>query len=194
MGGIVLTPVGRRLDSGKFVLVAHDFARAYDTIDHKLLYAKILSRLPKCMANWIYHLLRDRRACAEVNGVRSRERPFRAGLPQGSVLAPTLYTLWAADLVEELREVLWSSVFVCADEDDTATLSTGATIQQALARTQLLADAMVRWANRNKMSISGPKTQLLILSQWASDAKDASIRVGGVEVRGSPHLKLLLFL
>ena len=61
--------------------------------------------------------------------VRSRERPFRAGLPQGSVLAPTLFTLWSADLIQELRRVPRTSVFVYAD--DTATLSAGSSVELA---------------------------------------------------------------
>ena len=77
----------------KFILTAYDFARAYDTIDHKMLYVKLLRRLPRCLSTWIYRFLRDRRASVEINGTRNAERPFRAGLPQGSVLASTLYTL-----------------------------------------------------------------------------------------------------
>ena len=75
--------------------------------------------------------------------------------------------------------------------DDTATLSAGASISQALARAQHSADAMARWTDRNKMSIAGSKIQLLVLSQWSQDAKNASIRVAGTEVPGTPHLKLL---
>ena len=86
-----------------------------------MIYVKLLRSLPKCMAKWVFGFLRDRRACAEVNGARSSERPFRAGLPQGSVLAPTFFILWSADLIEELRRVPLTSVFAYAD--DTATLS-----------------------------------------------------------------------
>jgi hypothetical protein len=58
--------------------------------------------------------------------VRSSYRAFRAGLPQGSDLGPTLYTLWATDLVEDMRGS-GSEVFMYAD--DTATLSSGPTIE-----------------------------------------------------------------
>ena len=57
--------------------------RAYDVIDHQMLRLKMLQCLPRCITSWIYHFLRDRRACAEVNGVRSSSRPFRAGPPPG---------------------------------------------------------------------------------------------------------------
>ena len=129
-------PRGRPVDgttAEKFVLMAYDFSRAYDVIDHKMLRLKLLRMgLPLCLVRWIWSFLRDRRASVEINGTRSAERIFRAGLPQGSVLAPTLYILWAADLIEELRKIPSTSVYMYAD--DTATLSGGATVDLARAR------------------------------------------------------------
>ncbi|MEM9976946.1 MAG: reverse transcriptase family protein, partial [Cyanobacteria bacterium P01_D01_bin.2] len=126
--------------AARFVLVAYDFSRSYDKIDHRMLLLKMLCHLPKCMASWVFQFLRDRRACAEVNGVRSSGRIFRAGLPQGSVLAPTLFTLWAADLVEAVGPVPSTPVYMYAD--DTATLSTGCTVDLARERAQQAADTM----------------------------------------------------
>ena len=86
-----------------FTFTAYTFSRAYNVIGHRMLHMKVVRLLPRCHANWIFYFLHDRRACEEVNGVRSSSSPFRGGLPQGSVLAPTLFTLWLTDLVEELR-------------------------------------------------------------------------------------------
>ena len=128
-------PRGHPIDgktAARYFLLAFDFSRAYDVIDHQMLRLKMLQCLPRCITSWIYHFLRDRRACAEVNGVRCSSRPFQPGLPQGSVLAPTIFTLWSADLVAELRKVPGTSVYMYAD--DTATLCSGATIEQARDR------------------------------------------------------------
>ena len=154
-----------------------------------MLFLKLLRLLSRCMAVWVFGFLRDQRARAEVNGVRSSERPFRAGLPQGSVLSPTLFILWSADLIEELRRVPRTSVFAYAD--DTATLSAGPTLEQAKIRAQRAADTLAGWARRCKVRIAGHKTQALVLSQWSLDAVDFKLRVDGTEVRGGPHLKLL---
>ena len=50
---------------------------------------------------------------------------------------------------------------------------------------------MVGWAARNKMTIASQKTQIMVLSQWSRDAKDAVIKVSGVPVRATPSIKLL---
>ena len=153
------------MTADKFVLLAFDFSQAYDTVDQKMIYAKLLRSLPKCMAKWVFGFLWDRRACAEINGARSSERPFLAGLAQGSVLAPTLFVLWSADLIEELRRVHWTSVFAYAD--DTATQSAGSSIDLAKRRAQLAADTPARCARRCKLRIAGQKAQALVLSQWS---------------------------
>ena len=99
------------------------------------------------------------------------------------------YTLWSADLTEELRQVTRTDTYMYAD--DTATVSAGATIELALSRAQRSADVMARWATRNKMNIAGSKTQILVLSQWSRDAKNVSLKMAGSDVAASPHVKLL---
>ena len=186
-------PRGRPVEgktAEKFALLAFDFSRAYDVIDHKMLRLKLLRLgVPGCMTRWIWAFLRDRRAAVEFNGTRSRERPFRAGLPQGSVLAPTLYTLWSADLITALETVLGTNIFMYAD--DTATLSSGATIEEASRRAQRAADVITAWAYRWKMRVAGEKTQALVLSQWARDATGLCIKVSGAEVTAGTSLRLL---
>ncbi|KAF0307940.1 RNA-directed DNA polymerase from mobile element jockey [Amphibalanus amphitrite] len=174
----------------RFVLLAFDFSRAYDTIDHRMLHLKLLKLLPRCFATWIFRFLRDRRARVEVNGAHSSERVFRAGLPQGSVLAPTIYTLWAADLIETLRNAS-DRTDVLMYADDTATLSAGATVELAVARAQKSADALARWARHWKMSIAGQKTQALLLTQRSRDERGVQLLVNGTQVTGGTSLHLL---
>ena len=174
----------------KFVLMAFDFARAYDTVDHGLLRVRLLELgVPQCMVNWVWQFLRDRRARVEVNGAMSSERVFRAGLPQGGVLSPALFLLWAAPLATSLKSLPGVTPFMYAD--DTAVLCAGNTVETAQKRAQQAADALVKWARLAKMKVAGEKTQLLVLSQWARDTTNVAIKVAGAPVAASPQLKLL---
>ena len=74
--------------------------------------------------------------------------------------------------------------------DDTASLSAGATLELATGRAQRAADILAQWSRDWKMSIAGEKTQVLCLSQTASD-KNITVRVDGTEVKGASHLNLL---
>ena len=169
-------PRGRPVEgwtAERFVLLSFDFARAYDTIDHRMLKLKLLRlSLPRCLVDWIFQFLRDRRARVEVNDVPSEERPFRAGLPQGSVLAPSLFTLWSADLAAALRGIPGTTVLMYAD--DTATLSSGSTLPIARSRAQLAADTLAKWAITWKANI------------WRENSSPGPITVGPGR-QGLPH-------
>ncbi|KAF0312086.1 putative RNA-directed DNA polymerase from transposon BS [Amphibalanus amphitrite] len=161
----------------KYVLVAYDFSRAYDRVDHRLLRARLAELgIPACFNTWVWAFLRDRRACVEVNGTKSGERVYRAGLPQGSVLSPTLFLLWSAPLVATLKTLPGTTPFMFAD--DTSTLCAGNSIAVARDRAQLAANTLVKWARRSKMEVAGQKTQLLVLSQNPRDAVDCHIHLG----------------
>ena len=75
--------------------------------------------------------------------------------------------------------------------DDTATLSSGASIEQAERRAQQAADVISGWAARWKMRIAGEKTQALALSQWARDATHLRVKVAGAEVTAGTSQRLL---
>ena len=75
--------------------------------------------------------------------------------------------------------------------DDTAVLCSGSKINTARERAQSAADALVKWADQWKMRIASEKTQALVLSQWARDAENFSIKVAGTSVKGSKYLNLL---
>ena len=106
-----------------------------------------------------------------------------------ALLAPTLYTLWSADLITDLKTVPGTEIYMYAD--DTATLSSGASIEQAERRAQQAADVISGWAARWKMRIAGEKTQALALSQLARDATHLKVKVTGAEVTAGTSLRLL---
>ena len=74
--------------------------------------------------------------------MKSREQVFRAGLPQGSVLAPPLFCIWAALflIIDALIDIEGCSPYMYAD--DTAA-RTGGDIETARRRAQGAADTVV---------------------------------------------------
>ena len=75
--------------AARIVLTAYDFSRAYDVIDAE---TEDVPPSPTLPAHLDLPLPPRPPSVSQVNGVRSHSRPFRAGLPQGSVLAPTLFS------------------------------------------------------------------------------------------------------
>ena len=75
-----------------------DLTAAYDTVNHRILLLKVAKMTKnRNTVNIIRSLLCNRRFFVEMDGKKSRWRTQKNGLPQGSVLAPTLFNIYTND-------------------------------------------------------------------------------------------------
>ncbi|XP_050066097.1 uncharacterized protein LOC126555181 [Aphis gossypii] len=103
-----------------------DLTAAYDTVNHNLLISKIKDLTKdNTLARTINTLLRNRRYCVELEGKVSKWRIQKNGLPQGSVLAPTLFNIYTND--QPILTQAGVKHFIYAD--DTALAAQGDTFQ-----------------------------------------------------------------
>ena len=75
-----------------------DFAKAFDTVPHARLCHKLYSSgIGGNLLSWLGDFLRDRKQRVCVNGAHSEWENVLSGVPQGSVIGPTLFLVFIND-------------------------------------------------------------------------------------------------
>ena len=104
------------VDAGLVVAVAFiDFKKAFDSVSHAILEMKLERDfgISGPLLDWLKSYLRERQQSTAVNGSNSEMIPISFGIPQGSVLGPTLFTLFTNDLPSSVSS---GSVYMFADD------------------------------------------------------------------------------
>ena len=85
------------------VVVFLDLSRAFDTIGHSVLIAKLKCyRISGDEIKWFCDYLFHRSQITEWDGVESITHPVFTGVPQGSILGPLLFIIFFNDLQDSL--------------------------------------------------------------------------------------------
>ena len=96
----------KAIDSGLIVAVAFvDFRKAFDSVSHKVLLEKLRANFGICdkALGWIASYLNGRNEYTVVNGYNSDTMPVSVGISQGSVLGPTLFSLFVNGLPSNVK-------------------------------------------------------------------------------------------
>lgn len=82
------------------VLVMLDLSAAFDTIDHQVLLHRLSHDLgiTGTALHWFQSYLEDRTQSVTIKGTRSPPQTLRFGVPQGSVLGPQVFSVYAAPI------------------------------------------------------------------------------------------------
>ena len=84
------------IDSNKVVgIVLVDFQKAFDCVSHCVLLRKLEKDfgINGVLLDWLRSYLENRKQYTVLNGIASDLNTVKSGIPQGSVLGPTLFSL-----------------------------------------------------------------------------------------------------
>jgi hypothetical protein len=86
------------------VMLLMDFSKAFKSVDHDLLYAKLADQFAfsRSAVGLIRSYLSQRMQCVWVNGYFLEYQPITASVKQGSVLGPLLFSLSINDIVGQI--------------------------------------------------------------------------------------------
>jgi hypothetical protein len=158
-------------------VTAFDLSRAFECIDHEIIYKKLLFYgLNEMSAKLIKSFLSDRRQIVDFNGQNSSPMDVECGVPQGSVLGPILFLIAVNDLPKNIpcRSVLFA--------DDTTILMSDSNLETLGMRKEEAIRSASEWFSSNNLYLNSSKTQNIIFSLRKVSNELESIKVLGVSL------------
>ena len=145
---IAITLETRKYCSGLFL----DVAQAFDTVWHDGLLFKLKNIFPAPYYLLLKSYLSDRNFRVKINTTLSSLQTISAGVPQGSDIAPFLYTLFTADIPTSVNTLIGTYA------DDIAVLSSSHDILEANLRLQNHLDILFHWFKSWKIKVNDSKS------------------------------------
>lgn len=184
-----------------------DFRKAFDSVSHPKLITKLNSvGISGNLLNWITAFLTNRTQCVKVADRMSNKLPVTSGVPQGSVLGPTLFVIFINDIVEILADL---NVNMKLFADDVKMYSV--VDVDMSSDLQTACNRLVQWAEIWQMSVaiqkcnvlrvSNRKTELLqphraycldsIPLKWENDCRDLGVLIDS-KLSFNSHISLIV--
>ena len=162
-----------------------DMSAAFDTVDLNILLRRLETSycLSGTVLNWLSSFVTDRTQAVAFDGNTSLPVKLICGVPQGSVLGPLLFVLYAADV---LKIALSHGVQIHAYADDLQTYISCKAVNQHAAVSQVLAcvNDIADWMSSNRLKLNADKTEFIWLGtrQQLRKISRQALNVGGVSV------------
>lgn len=146
----------RNIDAGKKTVgIFVDLAKAFDTVSIPLLLNK-LDRLGirGNQLKLIEDYLSNRYQCTRIDDIISDDLPVSYGVPQGSVLGPTLFLIYLNDLCDLKLE----GGKIISYADDTALIFSANKWEDVYGMAQAGFNTVCHWFKRNMLTLNAEKT------------------------------------
>ena len=171
------------LDNKCFIaLIMIDMSAAFDTIDHNILLYRLSHHfgINNSVLSWFRSYLNNRSHCVDVNNNVSRSFQLFSGVPQGSVLAPILFTLYIKPLTSIISNLGFSYHFYADDVQFYVTFDADKTLD-ANVLTKCL-KAVEQWLCCNKLKLNNKKTQCILFGRTCKQSSSIANAFNTVDI------------
>ena len=168
-------------------MVFLDIEKAFDTVWHDGLIHKLhKTGVPPYIIDILRSYLTDRHFVVRAGEGQSSRRPVPAGVPQGSVLAPQLFSHYIADLPIPKR------CAIALYADDTACYTTSRVNSFIIRTLQSALDEITLFYHKWKIKVNESKTEAILFDHKQNrQSPTECIRSGGVRIEWSKVVKYL---
>ena len=172
--------ISAKIDSGLPVLATYiDFRKAFDCVQHPTLINKLSQTgLHQSVIDWVQSYLTNRKQRVLANGPLSRFQTIKQGVPQGSILGPLFYIIYANDISQ-----LLTNCKIALYADDTVLYTANNNFLTSVTKMQQDLTVLEQWCNCNGIFVNTDKTKLMV---FCSTACLKSLPEFEVSINGAP--------
>ena len=188
MGAIhqLVDRIGTNLDKRVPTLVVFiDFRKAFDCVQHNILLAKLRGiGLDPVTLQWIESYLSQRKQKVLANNHFSKQATVKQGVPQGSILGPLLYLLYANDLAPIFKNCGFSFY-----ADDTVLYAKNNNFKASIRNMKNNLRVLNRWCHKNCIYMNISKTKYMLFGSRVSlgKVKEFNLKVEGRDLERVYH-------
>ena len=166
-----------------------DISKAFDTVPRHTLINKILNtNIHPNFKKWLANFLSGRHGYTIHNGKSSRTKHYTNGVPQGSVLSPTLFNLYMHDIPTPTTP----NTNIMSYADDLTILSQHPKYETAAAQLQTYIHTLEHWLSQNRLKVSTTKSTLTLLTPFNREYNaQPHITLNNTPIPVTPTTKIL---
>ena len=141
-------------------MILLDLSKAYDSISHPLLVAKLKSiGVSGITLDWFISYLSDREQQVRIESDLSEPLPVKYGVPQGSILGPLLFNIYTNELSSATTN---ASVKSYVDDTKLYLSFPLKELNDGLVRLKEDLNKVTGWCSTNQLLINPDKTQFIL--------------------------------
>lgn len=164
-----------------------DFSKAFDLINHSILLSKLYMYGVRGIAyNLFKTYLAHRTQYVDVNGFKSSIQAIKAGVPQGSILGPLLFSIYINDIVNCTNNATFVSY-----ADDTTVFATSTSEKELERQSNNILLDLESWAGANHLRINTKKTKVVVYSPKGKHIAPISVNLGSTLIEIVDSVKIL---
>ena len=171
--------------SGKIGTILMDLSKAFDTLPHDLLLAKLAAYgLSENSLRLIFSYLSGRYQRIKIGSTYSEWLLTILGVPQGSILGPLLFNIFINDLL-----LIVKNIDICNFADDNTIYCCDNSLDTVINSLELGMRSCLNWFHNNQMVANPGKFQLMFLG--INNDISLGLRIRNIDIKPQRYVKLL---